>query len=85
MFITAVTDIDTLLLKWDKVQDNAKYLDSEHRYKEKEYGIKWRTAYEQVLQKHFSKLVKKFGNPLESSEDGVQPDQLEVIAAVVMK
>ena len=34
-----------LLIKWDKVWDNAKYLGTEHKFKEKEYGIKWRSAY----------------------------------------
>ena len=59
-----------LLIKWDKVMDNAKYLGDEHRYKEKEYGIKWRSAYKVIMQAEYDKLVKKFGNPLDG-HDGV--------------
>ena len=48
MYITAVRDedpaINALLLKWDKLRDNARYLGTEHIYKEKEYGIKWRIS-----------------------------------------
>tara|TARA_B110000285_G_C14591812_1_gene366742 strand:- start:324 stop:479 length:156 start_codon:yes stop_codon:yes gene_type:complete len=51
--MTTVRDKDpktnALLLKWDKVMDNAKYLGDEHRYKEKEYGIKWRSAYKNIM------------------------------------
>ena len=51
--MTTVRDKDpktnALLLKWDKVMDNAKYLGDEHRYKEKEYGIKWRSAYKIIM------------------------------------
>ena len=31
--------------RWARVLDNAGYLGVEHRHKEKEYGIKWRTAF----------------------------------------
>jgi len=34
-----------LLERWAKVTDNARYLIFEHRFKEKEYGIKWREEY----------------------------------------
>ena len=56
--------IQTQILKWDKVIDNARYLGVEHRHKEKEYGIKWRTAYKGELEKVFNVLVNKYGNPL---------------------
>ena len=77
--------IDELMLKWNKLMDNAKNLGSEHRYKEKEYGIKWRCAYEMIMQDEYEQLVMKFGNPLEDRENAVQPDQLEVISALVTK
>ena len=31
--------------RWARVIDNARYLGVEYRHKEKEYGIKWRTAF----------------------------------------
>ena len=51
--------------RWAKVTDNARYLSVEHRHKEKEYGIKWRTAFKGQLEIEYDKLVLKFGNPLE--------------------
>ena len=60
--------VNELLIKWDKVMDNAKYLGYEHRYKEKEYGIKWRSAYKRVMNAECDKLMKKFGNPLSGYE-----------------
>ena len=70
--------------RWAKVADNARYLSVEHRHKEKEYGIKWRTTFKIELEKEYDKLVMKFGNPIEGSPtwDG---DQFEVIAAIVEK
>ena len=70
--------------RWAKVTDNARYLSVEHRHKEKEYGIKWRSTFKLELEKEYDKLVMKFGNPLEDSQnwDG---DQFEVIAAIVEK
>ena len=83
MYITAVNDgetsvINSLMLKWDKLRDNAVYLSTEHRYKEKEYGISWRTAYKTFVETEFKKLVGRFGNPL---NDGAH--ELEVIGALV--
>ena len=54
------------------------YLSTEHRYKEKEYGISWRTAYKTFVATEFKKLVGLFGNPL---NDGAH--ELEVIGALV--
>ena len=70
--------------RWAKVADNARYLSAEHKYKEKEYGIKWRSAYKLELEKEYDKLVTKFGNPLEAS-DTWHGDQFQVIAALVEK
>tara|TARA_B110000285_G_C14699196_1_gene412657 strand:- start:248 stop:493 length:246 start_codon:yes stop_codon:yes gene_type:complete len=70
--------------RWAKVTDNARYLSVEHRHKEKEYGIKWRSTFKLELEKVFDKLVTKYGNPLEAHPtwDG---DQFEVIAAIIEK
>ena len=70
--------------RWAKVTDNARYLSVEHRHKEKEYGIKWRSTFKLELEKVFDKLVTKYGNPLEAHPtwDG---DQFKVIAAIIEK
>ena len=36
--------------RWAHVVDNARYLAVEHKHKEKEYGIKWRTAFKGELE-----------------------------------
>ena len=56
-FITTVGETQTgaFLLKWQKLLDNAKYLSSEHRHKEKEYGISWRTAFKTILRSEFER------------------------------
>ena len=53
--------------RWAKIIDNARYLDVEHRHKEKEYGIKWRTAFKVELEKQYDTLILKYGNPLEKN------------------
>ena len=70
--------------RWAKVTDNARYLSVEHRHKEKEYGIKWRSCFKVELEKEYEKLVEKYGNPLEGNNtwDG---DQFEEICAIVDK
>ena len=81
-----MVEIENMIYLWDKVLDNAKYLGVEHRYKEKEYGIKWRTAFKEVLEKETVKLVKKYGNPLKSDQNSnSDPEPLEVIFAIVEK
>jgi hypothetical protein len=74
-----------LMLKWDKLMDNACYLGNEHKYKEKEYGIAWRSAYKIIMGQEYEKLIVTFGNPLERRDSSVQADQMEVIRAVVEK
>ena len=70
--------------RWATVVDNVRYLEVEHRHKEKEYGIKWRTAFKQELDKSYEELTAKYGNPLEQKKswDG---SQIEVIKAIVEK
>ena len=70
--------------RWATVVDNVRYLEVEHRHKEKEYGIKWRTAFKEELDKSYEELVGKYGNPLEQKKswDG---NQIEVIKAIVEK
>ena len=81
-----LTQIEEMIHLWDKVLDNSKYLGVEHRYKEKEYGIKWRAAFKEILEKETVKLVKKYGNPLKSEQNGGNdPEPLEVIFAIVEK
>ena len=57
MYITAVNEKDPsiteIVLKWDKLVDNAKYLGTEYRYKEKEYGFLWRAAYKTYMKVEF--------------------------------
>ena len=76
--------MNALAERWAKVTDNSRYLSIEHRHKEKEYGIKWRTAFKGELEKEYDKLVLKYGNPLEAKETW-GGDQFEVIAAIVEK
>ena len=47
--------------RWARVMDNASYIGVEHRHKEKEYGIKWRTAFKVQLHKETDKMLKKYG------------------------
>ena len=68
--------------RWARVIDNVRYLEVEHRHKEKEYGIKWRTAYKIELEKELDKLVAKFGNPLEGK---IVNDKFEIMLAIVEK
>ena len=70
--------------RWGKIIDNCRYLDVEHRHKEKEYGIKWRTAFKIELEKQYDTLVLKYGNPIENNADW-NGDQLEVIQAIIEK
>ena len=77
--------IDQMIYQWDKVLDNARYLGVEHRHKEKEYGIKWRETFKIELDKEYSKLKKKFKNPIPPKENLEDPEPLEVIQAIVEK
>ena len=76
--------------RWATVIDNVRYLDVEHRHKEKEYGIKWRAAFKSELEKIFQMLTEKYGNPLEGKKswdgDTTSTDnQKEVIKAIITK
>ena len=70
--------------RWATVVDNVRYLDVEHRHKEKEYGIKWRAAFKAELEKVCNQLTEKYGNPIENKKswDG---DFKEVIKAIIEK
>ena len=70
--------------RWGNIVDNARYLDVEHRHKEKEYGIKWRTAFKIELEKQYDSLVLKYGNPIENNQTW-NGDHLEVVQAIVEK
>ena len=54
--------------RWARVLDNARYLGEEHRYKEREYGLKWRAAYKTELKNMAEELALKYGNPIEASK-----------------
>ena len=58
--------MNVLCDRWATVVDNVRYLNVEYRHKEKEYGIKWRTAFKAELDKTFQEITAKYGNPLES-------------------
>ena len=85
--MSAVSEkIQSQIHAWDKVVDNARYLGVEHRHKEKEYGIKWRTAFKSEMKTVFDAMIAKHGNPLnkdgvsiDSSNEMVQFDHLEII------
>ena len=68
---------------WAKVVDAARYLAVEHRYKEKEYGIKWRSAFKIELEKEANKIVEKYGNPLDGQPES--DNHFAVIEALVEK
>jgi len=38
----AFEETDELCEAWAKLEDVARYLDTEYRYKEKEFGLEWR-------------------------------------------
>lgn len=71
-----------LLERWAKVTDNARYMIFEHRFKEKEYGIKWRTVYKQELVAESDMLRSKYGEHLQDFEFD---DRNNLIAALVEK
>ncbi len=50
---------DPLAAKWRKLTDRARYLESEHNFKEKEYGIPWRTAFKEIIIQSIMDLEKK--------------------------
>tara|TARA_B110000285_G_C14937411_1_gene520288 strand:- start:605 stop:733 length:129 start_codon:yes stop_codon:yes gene_type:complete len=41
----------------------------EYRYKEKEYGIKWRTSFELRFEDEYKLFVEEFGNPKENNDN----------------
>ena len=52
--------------RWSKVVDNFRYIHIEHRHKEKEYGVSWRTEFKYELDLEYDKIIaKKGGNPLD--------------------
>ena len=55
--------------RWARIVDNSRYLAVEYRYKEKEYGIKWRTSFELRFEDEFKLFVEEFGNPNEKNDD----------------
>ena len=48
--------------------DKARYLGTEFRYKEKDYGIYWRAAYKEELQAKVEELLKNHENPLNKDQ-----------------
>ena len=76
--------LDAMAVRWAKVIDNARYLGVEHKHKEKEYGIKWRSAFKIELEKEADKIIMKFGNPMEQDPTW-NGGLLEVILALVEK
>ena len=55
--------------RWAKVIDNVRYLIFEHRHKEKEYGVKWRLAYNDQLETEIKLLRSKFDMEAHDSDD----------------
>ena len=71
-----------IMERWAKIVDNARYLIYEHMFKEKEYGIKWRLVYEDLVKKEAIMLRDRFGSHLE--ERSFSDLHIE-IAAIVEK
>lgn len=53
-------DGDLKYQQWAHVYDNARYLGVEFRYKEREYGIKWRKAFIEELELKANYLTEKY-------------------------
>lgn len=74
--------VEHVMERWAKIADNARYLIFEHRFKEKEYGIKWRLQYEIELEKEAKMIRDRFGNHLGDKEFS---DYHIQIAAIIEK
>ena len=49
--------VEEKLLQWETILDQAKYLGTEFRYKEKDYGLHWRTAFKEELEYKVERLI----------------------------
>ena len=59
-------ELVTYAERWSKAVDNFRYLDIEHRHKEKEYGVSWRTEFKFELSQEFDNIINhKGGNPFD--------------------
>ncbi len=70
--------------RWARVVDAARQLGDEHRYKEREYGLKWRAAYKIELTNMAEELARKYGNPIEASMHW-NGDQSELVYHIILK
>ena len=68
-----------LLERWAKIIDHSRYVVYEHRFKEKEYGIKWRTAYKKELVRESNALREKFGAHLQDQSFSDMNEQIHLI------
>ena len=46
-------------LRWGKIIDNFRYMSIEHKHKEKEYGIRWRTQFKTYVNEQYNKLIER--------------------------
>ena len=72
--------VQHLYERWARVIDNVRYIGCEHRFKEKEYGIKWRTIYYNELNNESKQLRSKYGGHLENRE--IENKNEEIICLV---
>ena len=59
-----------MMARWFNLRDCAQYLSAEHQQKEREYGITWRSAFKQQLNKKTNELsVKLTGSGIAEDQD----------------
>ena len=79
-------ELDDFANRWSKAVDNFRYLDVEHRHKEKEYGVSWRTEFKfELTQEHDAIVNHKGGNPFDQPGSNFKGTKFDVIALIVEK
>lgn len=75
--------------RWAKVVDNFRYLDVEHRHKEKEYGVSWRSEFKCELNTEYNLIVEKHvSNPLNDAKHPghkLREQKFEVLCCIIEK
>lgn len=71
--------------RWAKIVDKSRYLGEEFRVKEKEYGVIWRSSFNNELKEKMIEVVEKYGNPLEGSKYWNGCDKLDIIYFLIEK
>ena len=78
--------LDDFAGRWSRCVDNFRYLDVEHRHKEKEYGVSWRTEFKFELSQYYDEIINhKGGNPFDQPGSKFKGTKFDVIALIVEK